>query len=274
MAVPDPQQAVGAVFDKIADEYDAVGVDFFKPIAARLVDELAPRPSERVLDVGCGRGAALIPLANAVGSGGQAIGIDASPRMVELTAKDIESSGVGAEVLVGDAMQPDFPHESFDIVASSLVLFFLPDPLAALRAWRELLVGNGRVGVSTFGPYSDPWQRVDDVLRPYAPAQMLDARTTGTEGPFSSAEATARLVGDAGFSDIRTVVFDLPVRFVEAQQWYRWSMSVGQRRLWDNVPESDWEDVKTRAFAAIATLRDEQGYIGFDQEVRLTLARR
>lgn len=272
--MPEPDRPdIGRFFDNVADDYDASGVDFFKPIAQRLIDELAPQPGERALDVGCGRGAALIPLANHVGSSGLAIGIDASARMVELTLADIEASTVDASVLVGDAMAPDFPPESFDIVCSSLVLFFLPDPATALHIWRGLLVDGGRVGTSTFGPYSESWQRVDEVLRPYVPPQP-DARTTGKEGPFSSAAATERLFANAGFVDVHTVEFDLPVRFDDPEQWYRWSMSVGQRRAWDAIPAADHEAVKAAALAAADEARMDDGRIGFDQGVRLTLARR
>ena len=44
------------------------------------------------------------------------------------------SNGV-VDVLLGDAMSPDLPPASFDVVAASLVLFFLPDLLAALQIW-------------------------------------------------------------------------------------------------------------------------------------------
>ena len=61
---------MATLFDRLADTYDAVGVDFIAPIAEGLVLELDPQPGERALDVGCGKGAALVPLAAAVGATG------------------------------------------------------------------------------------------------------------------------------------------------------------------------------------------------------------
>ncbi|HEX7459514.1 MAG TPA: methyltransferase domain-containing protein, partial [Acidimicrobiales bacterium] len=164
------QQRVARLFDDLADTYDAVGVEFFQPIASGLVEALAPRPGERALDVGCGRGAVLFPLAAAVVPNGSATGLDLSPRMVQATIDDATGADLDVVVRVGDAMAPDLPAGSYDLLASSLVLFFLPDPNAALRAWRELLVEGGRVGVSTFGPYDERWaDTVDGALRAHAP---------------------------------------------------------------------------------------------------------
>jgi SAM-dependent methyltransferase len=55
------------------------------------------------------------------------------------------------QVLLDDAMAPSLEAATFDLVTSSLVLFFLPDPVVALRNWYQLLVRGGRIGVSTFG---------------------------------------------------------------------------------------------------------------------------
>jgi ubiquinone/menaquinone biosynthesis C-methylase UbiE len=74
--------------------YDQLGVDMFQSVAEWLVDELLPMAGERALDVGCGRGAALARVARAVGPHGHAIGIDMSPRMVELAKADLEAAGV------------------------------------------------------------------------------------------------------------------------------------------------------------------------------------
>src|SRR5689334_11165547 len=71
ISVVDVQrETLRSLFDAVADSYDQVGVDFFQPIAAGLVAELDPQPGERALDLGCGRGAALLPIARAVGSAG------------------------------------------------------------------------------------------------------------------------------------------------------------------------------------------------------------
>lgn len=267
------QAGVAALFDRVAPDYDAVGVEFFKPIAAGLVEELDPRPGERALDVGCGRGAVLLPLAARVGPAGAAVGIDLSPKMVEAAAAEAARHDIAVDTRVGDAMAPDLPASSFDVVASSLVLFFLPDPRAALEAWRQLLVPGGRLGVSTFGPYSDRWrQEVDAVLGSYSPPEMRDARTSGQQGPFGSDEAMEELVRSAGFDHVRTVTRTVSPRFDDPEHWYRWSLSVGQRRFWEAIPEEALPEVKTTVFAAVDRCRDDAGRIGFDQQVRYTLA--
>jgi ubiquinone/menaquinone biosynthesis C-methylase UbiE len=269
----DHQARVVALFDRLAAEYDTFGVEFFKPIAAGLVDELAPQTGERAVDVGCGRGAVLFQLAARLGPTGIAVGVDLSPKMVAAAAADAARAGIAVEVRLGDAMSPDLPAASFDVVAASLVLFFLPDPLSALRAWRDLLVPRGRLGVSTFGPYSERWrEEVDATLREFAPPESTDARTTGGGGPFASDEAMEELVRAAGWSDVRTATRTVSPRFENADHWYRWSMSVGQRQFWEAIPTDHLPDVKARVFAAVERCRDDQGRIGFDQLVRYTLA--
>ena len=77
----------------------------------------------------------------------------------------------------------------YDVVASSLVLFFLPDPAAALAGWAADSDG-GRIGMTTFGTLDDGTLALDDLLVPYAPPFLRDPRTSGKEGPFSSPDAT------------------------------------------------------------------------------------
>jgi len=273
-ASEDPRAGVRVTFDKVADTYDAVGVEFMGPIAAGLVAELAVQPGERVLDVGCGRGAALLRLAAATGDTGRVTGIDLSPRMIELTAADVLAAGLGGsvDVRVGDAEDPGVAGGSIDVIASSLVLFFLPDPTAALASWRRALVDGGRVGVSTFGPLNPEWD-VDQIFRPYVPENLPDPRYR-VGGPFASDSAMEEMVAGAGFVDARTVTTTVSARFADAEHWERWSRSAGQRRIWDTIPDDEVEAVRADAAARLDRCRRPDGQMGFDQGVRYTLARR
>lgn len=270
----DQQQHIRATFDSVADTYDEVGVDLFQPVAERLVAELAPTPGERALDVGCGKGAVLLRLAERVGPAGSAVGIDLSPRMVGHARERAARQGLAVDVREADALAPGLPSSSFDLVASSLVLFFLPDAAAALRAWRDLLVDGGRLGVSTFGPYSESWQAVDDVFAAHRPPAMRDPRTTAADSPFASDAGMEALVSGSGFTDVRTVTAEVQVRFEDPQHWEAWSMSVGQRRMWESVPEELLPAVRSEAHDRLEATRGADGRIGFDQVVRFTLGRR
>jgi ubiquinone/menaquinone biosynthesis C-methylase UbiE len=271
---PDDRTArVAAVFDRAAETYDAVGVPWFTPIAQRLVAELAPAPGERALDIGCGRGAALFPLAEGVGPTGSVTGIDLAPGMVAATRRDVDARGLQhVDLHVMDARDPQLPEASYDVIASSLVLFFLPDPTAALRAWRRLLAPGGRLGISSFGDRDHRWVALDAVFRPYLPPGMLDARTSGEKGPFESDEGVEDLLRSAGYADVRTTSMQLSVTLTGAAQWHEWSWSHGQRAMWEAVPEAERPAVLAAATAALEETRDDQGRMALSQRIRFTLA--
>jgi ubiquinone/menaquinone biosynthesis C-methylase UbiE len=269
----DIRSVIASVFDAAADEYDSVGVDFFQPIADRLVDELAPEPGERAVDFGCGSGQVLFRLARAVAPDGRAVGIDMAPRMVAAAAEEAVKRDLDVEVRVGDAQAPQLGREVFDIIASSLVLFFLPDPGAALRAWRAGLTPNGRIGVSTFGPHTtEGWSDVDRVFSPFLP--VVDPTEGKDEDPFGSDGGVEQLLIDAGFVGVRTEHMTIQPRFDSAEHWYRWTMSHAQRGRWLMVPTDQRDAVLAAASEALERCRDRDGRIGFDQTVRFTLGHR
>jgi ubiquinone/menaquinone biosynthesis C-methylase UbiE len=276
VATPDVRSArVAALFDRVADSYENVGVPWFGPIAAALVRAVAPRGGERALDVGCGRGAALFPLAAAVGPTGRVTGVDLSAGMVDRTAADVRPRGLSAvDLHVMDATAPDLPPGSYDLVVSSLVLFFLPDPAAALRAWLRLLVPGGRLGVSTFGARDPAWVDLDAVFRPYLPAHLLDARTSGGSGPFGTDRGVEDLLTAAGFGGVRTAGLAVSVTFRDAAHWRDWSWSHGQRAMWEAVPAAARDDVLAAAADRLAAARGPDGQVTLTQHVRLTLGER
>ncbi|MFA7323048.1 MAG: methyltransferase domain-containing protein [Candidatus Nanopelagicales bacterium] len=265
--------ATAKVFDSLAHTYDAVGVDFFQPIAASLCEAMHPHPGEQWLDIGCGRGAVLRAASQALGTTGHITGIDISEAMVSLADEMIRQEQLAnASVHVDDGQQPTVAQGTFDAVTSCLVLFFLPRPDLALQAWRPLLKPHGRLGVTTFGPVDARWEHVDEVFKPFVPADMVDARTTGQVGPFASDEAMEALVAASGYREVHTVNAVIDVRFASPQHWYDFSWSTGQRRMWMAVPEDRRARVRAQAEERLMESASKDGSVTFAQAVRHTLA--
>ncbi len=265
-------ERVARLFDELAPDYDQTGVELFRPVGARLVELLQPRPGERALDIGCGRGAVTFPLARAVGGQGRVTAVDVSPTMVELTRAQALREGLdNIDLHTMDASAPTLPEHGWDVLASSLVLFFLPDPAAALAAWMRLLRPDGRLGVTTFGPQDDVWKAVDGLFADYLPAGLLDARTSGTQGPFADDAGMERLLLDCGARTVSTRTEPVAVTFDGPESWRAFSMSVGQRAMWKQVPEERHPDLFAAASALLEKARTADGRIVLTQQVRYTL---
>jgi ubiquinone/menaquinone biosynthesis C-methylase UbiE len=268
---PDPVARVRAIFEAVADDYDQSGVPFFVPTAEGLVDTLHPAPGERALDIGCGRGAVAILLARAVLPSGTLDAIDVSPAMVEHTKALLRGEGLDARVQVMDATDPQLPPASFDLVASSLVLFFLPDPPAALARWVTLLAPGGRIGLTTFGDEHPVWTQLDDLFRPWVPPGMLDPKVVGPDAPFATDAGMEKLLRDAGATDVRTVTVRLDVPWGDVDGWKAFSMSTGQRAMWASVPAEEREALLVRAGEILDAARDDTGRVVIWQDMRYTI---
>jgi SAM-dependent methyltransferase len=105
---------------------------------------LAPERGMRVLDVGCGAGVDLAPLADLVGPEGQVVGVDHDPdRVREARAAADASSRRNITVFQGNAQELTFPNAEFDRVRADRVLQHLPEPARALgEMWRVLRTGG------------------------------------------------------------------------------------------------------------------------------------
>jgi arsenite methyltransferase len=96
---------------------------------ADLLDKLNLRGDERILDLGCGRGAVLLMAAQHLTTG-RAVGIDLwkradqSGNSVEATQRNAIAEGVAdrVELHTGDMMALPFEDNSFDVVVSSLAI--------------------------------------------------------------------------------------------------------------------------------------------------------
>lgn len=267
----DPVARVRATFEAIADDYDQSGVPFFGPAAQGLVERLEPQPGERALDIGCGRGAVTTLLAPAVLPLGAVDAIDLSPAMVEHTRAFLAAQGYDARAEVMDAADPQLPQASYDVIASSLVLFFLPDPATALARWVDLLAAGGRIGLATFGEEHPAWRAVNALFRPWLPPAMLDPKLSDPDGPFASDAGMEELLRGAGASRVQSVTRRLDVPWGDVEGWKAFSMSTGQRAMWAMVPAHERDGLEARAAEILHDARDETGRIVVWQDIRYTV---
>jgi trans-aconitate methyltransferase len=123
------------------DQWDAKLYDtshsFVNQMAAGLVDLLAPKSGERILDLGCGTGPLTAKIAEA---GATVLGIDASPAMVAQARENYPS--LQFEVMDATAMRFDRP---FDAIFSNAVLHWVKPPALAAQHMYDALKPGGRL---------------------------------------------------------------------------------------------------------------------------------
>jgi trans-aconitate methyltransferase len=113
----------------------ATNAAFVPALGQPVLDLLAPRPGERILDLGCGDGVLTQKL---VASGAEVVGVDSSTDMVDTARRR------GLDVRVMEATRLTFDQE-FDAVFSNAVLHWIKqDPDAAIASAYRALRRPGR----------------------------------------------------------------------------------------------------------------------------------
>jgi ubiquinone/menaquinone biosynthesis C-methylase UbiE len=117
------------------------------------LDRIGLRPGQRVLEIGPGPGRLLIPAAERVLPGGEVVGIDIQPGMVERLRQRAEAAGLtNLTAILGDATQPVVPAERFDLVFLVTTLGEIPDRAAVLRQCFQALKPGGVLSISEMLP--------------------------------------------------------------------------------------------------------------------------
>ena len=107
---------------------------FVADLGMPVVELLAPRPGERVLDLGCGDGALTAKL---VALGCEVVGVDASEPQIEAARR----AGLDARVMDGEALAFD---SEFDAVFSNAALHWMRRPDAVIAGVARALRPRGR----------------------------------------------------------------------------------------------------------------------------------
>ena len=162
--VDEDQKAgmVHGVFTRVASKYDIMNdlmsMGIHRVWKDAMMDWLAPRPGQYLLDVAGGTGDVAFRFLNRAGEGARATVLDMTASMLEEGRKRAEAERMAERLdwVVGDAMALPFPDNTFDVYTISFGIrnvTRIPDALA--EAHRVLKPG-GRLMVLEFSQLPNP----------------------------------------------------------------------------------------------------------------------
>ncbi len=205
-----------------------------------------PRPGDRVLDIGCGFGDTTLRLAELVGEGGAAVGVDVAGPFVELAREEAAAAGVtNVEYRLADVQIADLGGP-YDYVFSRMGVMFFANPVAALRNICAAMRPGGRFTAVVWRRKLDNrwvWD-AEQVVEQYLEHPDETEEPTCGPGPFSMANAdtVSEQLQIAGFEAIELRRSDLPMKMGTLEEAVELTMSIGPAgevlRLWgDRVDE-------------------------------------
>ena len=170
--------------------------------ATRLLLEAGRRlsPGMRVLDLGTGLGHVAFDVANLVGPRGTVVGIDQSPRLLEIAEHRRLVAGINNVTFVEADVRTFEDAKPFDAIVGRLILFHLPDAIDVLAHHLASLRPGGVVLAIDFDGGS---------IRAEPPVPLVTTMRDWVEAAFRSAGANpvigarlAELLRRAGAVDV------------------------------------------------------------------------
>lgn len=204
-------------FDRIAHKYDLATFlsQGYMEDLQRSVARMKLTGTETLLDLCCGTGKSTLACLKAVPLG-RVIGVDNSSGMLSVASKNLSPFVESGQLQLQqqDAMNLDFPPESFDAVFMSYGIRNMPDYRTCLTRLFRLLKPGGTIGFHDFSLSDSIFSRPYWILMGYTFIIPLCAIVTGSAKIFHYLVKSVRdfhtprsfleLLSDCGFEAVET----------------------------------------------------------------------
>lgn len=199
---------IGRTGKEWAQRGDALDV-LLGPAGQAGLDELAPKPGMRVLDLGCGGGASTAALAGLVGAEGHVTGVDISPDLIA-RARDRLDALVNVTLIEADAETHPFEDRAHDALFSRFgAMFFDNPPRAFTNLHHALAPGSPLVIVAWRDIRRNHWASLPMT---FVAEEMPGTPPSGAPGPgpfaWADPDTFTPLLERAGFKAIEAKSHD------------------------------------------------------------------
>ena len=146
-------------FNTIAEDWDKLSrevlgdFDLARAVARHIPE--SPRPAVAA-DLGCGTGNVLLAMLDKAEN---VIGVDGSPRMLELARRRFTQEGGRVSLRIGDLSHLPLRDGEADFASLNMVLHHVPSPVEVLGEIRRILARSGLLVITDFNSHDDESMR-------------------------------------------------------------------------------------------------------------------
>lgn len=192
---------------------------FVWKLSSSLIDTLAPKAGERILDIGCGTGQLTAKIAE---SGAEVIGIDQSANMLE------EARRLFPHLQFDQKDAHDFGYaESFDAVFSNATFHWIKQPEKVIHCIQQVLKPNGRLVVE-FGGKGNVHHLVASME---SASHSLFGEPISHPWYFPSISEFSSLLDQSGLEVTQAMLFDRPTPLEGEEGLRNWIKMFGTHWL-------------------------------------------
>jgi SAM-dependent methyltransferase len=195
--------------------------------ATGLMQLLAAKSGERILDLGCGTG---VLTAEIAATGAQVLGLDRSPEMIAEARRKYPS----LQFEIGDAQSLHFSAE-FNAVFSNAVLHWIPEADFVVQGVSHALLPNGRF-VAEFGGRGNVRQVVSSLEN--ALTQLGISPDGVAPWYYPSLAEYSMLLEKHGLEVLEAALFDRPTKLEEGERGFAIWIEMFCKSFLEKVPQA------------------------------------
>lgn len=185
-------------------KWDALTMDFLKPMGEEIIRQLDLQKDDVVLDVATGTGEPGLTIAGKVPEG-KVVMIDLAEDMLKIARENAVSRGLdNIETKVCDVSELPFPDNTFDAISCRFGYMFFPDLKVATRELARVLKPGGKIAIAVWNvPEKNFW--VTAIMGTIKKHMDIQPPPPDAPGMFRTAkeDLVTGLFSEAGLKNVR-----------------------------------------------------------------------